>query len=143
MTRRQPTRDDHRRFCVVEGWTEIRNARGKAVRHHETYELSLPDRAVLRTPISRPPDRTTYDPAMWRHILGEQLKVTDEDFWACVLKGERPDRGIGKAQDSRESIPVSLVHQLLHEVRLSEEEVAQMSREQAVARMQQHWSRPQ
>src|SRR4051794_41203434 len=59
------TRDDHQRFCAVEGWVQVRNARGKPVRHHETYELSLFDGRILRTRISRPVNRTTYGPAMF------------------------------------------------------------------------------
>jgi hypothetical protein len=141
VTGRQPTRDDHDRFCVVEGWSEVRNARGKPVRHHKRYELTLPDGAVLRTRISRPVNRTTYGPAMWRHILTEQLQVSQDEFWACVDDGQLPRRGAPDLTDA--SLPASLVYQLLHDVGLSEEEITRLTRAEAIARMQAHWSRPQ
>lgn len=143
MIGRQPTRDDHDRFCVVEGWSEVRNVRGKPVRHHKTYELTLPGGAVLRTRISRPVNRTTYGPAMLRHILTEQLHVSQEEFWACVDDGQPPRRGAPDLPEQDASIPASLVYQLLHDVGLSEEEITRLTRAEAIATMQAHWSRPQ
>jgi hypothetical protein len=142
MSAAAPTRDDHERFCSVERWIRVRNARGKPVRHHETYELNLPDGRILRTRISRPVDRTTYGPAMFRHILTEQLNVTETEFWTCVRDRKPPRRGQPAGQPPEHSLPASLVHQLLHEVRLPEDEVAKMTRDEAIAQMQQHWSRP-
>ena len=120
----------------------VRNARGKPVRHHQTYELVLGNGSVLRTRISRPVDRTTYGLAMWRHILVEQLAVDEDEFWDCVLRSVRPRRDRASAEASSAALPASLVHHLLHEVRLTEQEVASMSREEAIARMQQYWSNP-
>jgi hypothetical protein len=79
----QPTRKDHQNYCLNEGWTQIRNARGKSG-HHVTFELTLPDGRVLRTRISHPPNRQTYGPSMWAHILRDQLHVSEDEFWACV-----------------------------------------------------------
>ena len=138
VTGRQPTRDDHDRFCTVEGWNEVRNARGKPVRHHKTYELTLPGGAVLRTRISRPVNRTTYGPAMWRHILTEQLEVSQEEFWACVLRGVLPDRGT--PEPPADAVPANLVHLLLHTVGLPEAEVSRMTRQQAIERMNVYWA---
>ena len=142
MSDATPTRDDHQRFCSVEGWTLVLNARGKPVRHHETYELNLPDGRVLRTRVSRPVDRTAYGPAMFRHILNEQLHVTEDVFWSCVRDRKPPGREQPTGFDLERSLPASLVHQLLHELHLPEAEVASMTRDQAIARMQKHWSQP-
>lgn len=136
------TRDDHQRFCTVEGWLQVRNARGKPVRHHETYQLNLSDGRILRTRISRPVDRTTYGQTMFRHILNEQLQVTEDEFWTCVRHRKPPQREEPSEQPHEHSLPASLVHQLLHEVRLPEAEVAAMTRDEAIARMQEYWSRP-
>lgn len=138
---RLPTRSDHRRFCTLEGWQEVRNARGQKVRHHETYELGLPDGRVLRTRISRPVNRETYGEQLWRHILTDQSMVSEETFWDCVDNGVRPPRSLPKLPP-RDAIPASLVHQLLHEVGLDESEVSQMTRDEAIARMQKHWTEP-
>ena len=89
----QPTRADHEKFCQVEGWQRVRDAKGRAGVHNVTYELVLWDGQVLRTRISHPPDRTTYGPAIWSHLLRDQLKVDQYAFWACVKEGKLPDRG--------------------------------------------------
>jgi hypothetical protein len=98
---------------------------------------------VLRTRISRPVNRTTYGPAMWRHILTEQLQVSEEEFWACVDDGQSPRRGAPDMPAQDASIPASLVYQLIDDVGLSEEEISRLTRAEAIARMQAHWSRPQ
>lgn len=139
---RLPTRSDHRRFCVVEGWREVRNARGQKVRHHETYELELEDGRVLRTRISRPVNRDIYGEQLWRHILTDQLMVTEQAFWHCVEDGTLPPRSSSKRSAPTTAIPASLVFQLLHEVGLDEQTVSGMSREEAIGRMQAHWSQP-
>lgn len=132
-----PTRRDLARFCEVEGWTLVRSATGKRSTHHETYELELPDGAVLRTRVSRPPDRTTYGGALWGHILRGQLKVSAEEFWRCVQDGIPPDRGMRSA--TKESIPADLLHLLKHRVGLSDDHLSQMTRQEAVERIQQFW----
>jgi hypothetical protein len=134
----QPTRADHERFCEVEGWTPVRDAKGRTGTHHVTYELVLWDGQVLRTRISHPPDRTTYGPGIWGHILRDQLRVDQEAFWACVREGERPDRGAPAVP--AEALPADLVHLLLTRVCLSEDEVRRLSRPEAIARLQQYWA---
>lgn len=133
-----PTRDHHRAFCDKEGWQEPANARGKPVGHHVTLELALHDARILRTRISRPVDRSSYGPSIWSHILRDQLQVTVDEFWSCVLEGRLPDRGAPVART--DSLPASLVFQLMREVGLSPDEVAVMTRDQAVARMERFWT---
>lgn len=136
------SRRDHNRFCQVESWIETRNARGKKVGHHLTYELALPDGRILRTRISRPADNTSYGPSLWTHILTEQLQVTEQEFWLCVSDGERPARGSATGEVPRNALPASLVHQLIHEAGVPEDEVAGMTLQRATDSMAAHWSRP-
>jgi hypothetical protein len=136
------TRDDHQTFCTVERWILVSNARGKAVRHHQTYELTLHDGRILRTRISRPVDRTTYGKAMFHHILSDQLQATEAEYWLCVEDRKPPDRGGPVGRSDPRSLPASLVYQLIHEVRVPESEVAAMTRDEAINRMQEYWSRP-
>ena len=133
-----PTRRDHVRFCEVEGWRLVRSAVGKRNTHHETYELGLPDGSVLRTRVSRPPDRTTYGDALCAHILRDQLKVGDEEFWRCVQDGVPPGRGTRPT--SAESIPSDLLYLLKHRVGLSEARLSKMTRQEAIERIQQYWA---
>jgi hypothetical protein len=132
----KPTRKDHQDFCLNEGWTQVRNARGKGG-HHVTFELSLPDGRVLRTRISHPPNRQTYAPSMWAHILRDQLQVSEDEFWACLRGKKMPQRG--RNEPPTPSIPAGVVAQLLsHGV--EESEVRLMSRAEAIDRLNRIWS---
>lgn len=135
---RVPTRDDHDRFCRSEGWVLVRDSRGKQVRHHVTYEMTMPDGRILRTRVSRPVDRTDYGPAMWGHILRDQLEVSEAEFWACADDKTLPDRGAPPTQP--EGLPADLVHLLVNRVGLSAAEVAGMTRDDALARLNRFWS---
>ncbi len=134
----QSTRQDHEKFCGAEGWGLVRDARGRTGTHHVTYELGLPDGRVLRTRISHLVDRTTYGPALWGHILRDQLQVAEDEFWRCAREGAKPDRGIREAP--ADALPVDMVHLLISRVGVSEAEVAVMSKAEAVERLNQYWT---
>lgn len=105
---------------------------------HVTCELHLHDGRILRTRISHPVNRDTYGPRIWAHILRDQLDVDQAAFWTCVQDGIKPSRGIPELPAG--ALPADLVHLLLTRVRLSEAEVAAMTKDQAIARMQQYWA---
>jgi hypothetical protein len=138
MTWPHPTRKDHETFCQVEEWRRVRDARGRTGTHHVTYELDLADGRILRTRISHPVDRTGYGPGIWKHVLRDQLDVTEPQFWTCVHDGVKPDRGT--PEPPQQSLPADLVHLLISRVRLDESEVATMSKDQALARLQRYWT---
>lgn len=134
-----PTRADHQAFCEKEGWEVVRNARGRASGHHAvTYELRLPDGRTLRTRISHPPDSTAYGASIWSHILRDQLDIDEAGFWACLRDGVKPDRG--EPVPPPQALPADLVHLLITRLRLSREEIAQLTRDEAISRMQQFWA---
>lgn len=137
MKRRAPSRADHQRFCEVEGWQRVRDARGRSGTHHLTYELLLPDGRVLLTRISHPPDRSTYGANLWAHILRDQLAVGEDEFWACVNEGRLPNRG--EPPMPQATIPSDVVYQLVVRFHVPEDEVAQMTKAVAIARLQQLW----
>jgi hypothetical protein len=103
-----------------------------------TYELGLADGRILRTRVSYPVDRTAYGAGMWAHTLRDQLDVTEDVFWPCVLEGTLPDRGAPEPQ--REALPADLVHLLINRVGLAEDQVAELDRDQAIARLKQFWT---
>lgn len=137
----QGSRREHNRFCQIEKWVELRNARNKKVRHHITYELELPDGRVLRTRVSRPADKTTYGADLWNHILAVQLCVTEHEFWECVKKRRPPNRALGATKIPDGALPAQLVHQLLHVVGVPEADIAGMTVERARELMDEYWSR--
>ena len=133
--RPSPARADHVRFVVNEGWQQV------ASTHHETYELGLADGRVLRTWISRPPNRTTYGARMWAHILRDQLEVTADEFWTCVTDGVAPDRTSGDLVDEvDDAIPVDVVNLLISRVGLTRRDLVGMKRQEAIARLNEFWS---
>ena len=141
MTWPAPTRSDHQTFCEAEGWEPVKNARGRISGHHAlTYELALRDGRILRTRISHPVNADAYGANLWSHILRDQLDVDEETFWACVRDGKKPERG--QPEPPGDTLPASLAHLLVTQLRLSSAEVAVMTRGQAIARMQEHWSKP-
>ncbi len=139
---RPASRRQHQKFCESEGWELVRNTQGQAVRHHITYTLPLADGRILRTRISRPANNETYGPTLWSAILGpHQLDVTEDESWACVEHATRPIRPGLPPTVPAEALPADLVYQLLHKVKLTEREVAGLTRQQAIDRMTEFWSR--
>ena len=126
-----PTRKHHEKFCVTEGWTRVTDARGRVVSHHATFTFATPQGDILRTRISHPIGRETYAPSMWAHILRDQLHISVDDFWACVLDGVRPDRGAPTIPDA--ALPLPLVARLVRELGLSRSEIAKLPLEEARA----------
>jgi hypothetical protein len=127
-----PSRKDHDTFCTTEGWTPVRNDRSKTG-HHVTYELVLSDGAVLRTRVSRPPNKDTYGKSLWAHILRDQLQVSDAEFWACVKDGILPTRS--QQQAPTDAIPAGVVHQLVTHVGLSKDDVTAMTKDEGIDRL--------
>jgi hypothetical protein len=135
-----PTRQDHQKFCEVEGWALVRDARGRSGTHHVTYEWPLSDGRLLRTRVSHPVNRTGNGPRLWTHILRDQLEVSEEEFWACVRDGVKPDRG--HPEPPPEALPVDLVYLLMTRVGLPEDEIAAMTKAEAVERLNRYWADP-
>lgn len=133
-----PTRKNHEAFCAIEGWTRVRDARGRTGTHHVTCELALPDGRILRTRISHPVDRSGYGASLWSHILRDQLQVTEAEFWAAVRENKKPDRGA--PEPPAEALPADVVHLLISRAGLTEAEVAAMTRDQAIERLQRYWA---
>lgn len=142
MTQYPPgNKKGHEAFCHHDEWVRVRNATGGVVKHHSTWELPLPDGRILRTRISRPMDNTDYGSKLWCQILKDQLEVTETQFWACVNDRVRPARTSGAVTiPDKEPIPLGIVEKLIRLVRLSPEEIEQMTKEQAVNRLNQFWS---
>lgn len=78
---------------------------------------------------------------MWSHILRDQLGISEEEFWACVRDGLKPDRGTPEAPP--EALPADVVYLLINRAGLQEAELATMTRAQALARLQRFWTEAQ
>lgn len=133
-----PTRADHKKFWVVEGWSLVSNAKGKKGSHHIAYELNLPDGSILRTRISHPPNKSTYGKTIWSHILRDQLQVSESEFWSCVKSKVKPARS--KVTQPGQGVPLNIVYTLVKRFGLPESEVAAMSRDEAIETANRLWS---
>lgn len=139
MSRRTPTRQDLLRFCRIEGWSEVRSARGRTGSHHLTFELHLADGRILRTRLSRPADRTDIGSGLFAHILRDQLQVTADEFWECVDNGTPPSR-TGPEPSKEESLPAEVVHLLKSKVGLSDTEIRKLDKDAAVETLNHFWA---
>lgn len=139
---RPASRREHQKFCQTEGWELVRDAQGQAVRRHITYRLAPADGRIVRTRISRPGNNERYGPTLWLHILGpHQLDVTEDDFWRCVEERARPGPPGAARNIPADALPADLVYQLLSKLKLSEERVAALGRQEAVDLLVGYWSR--
>ena len=142
MTDRVASRREHQRFCEIEGWAEVLNARGKPTQHHITYELLLGDGQIMRTRISRPANTDRYGKSLWSHILDDQLHVTIEEFWECVDNKNSPKRSAVLDKPDTAVLPANLAYQLVHTLQLTNEQIAQLTLDDAVRLMTEHWAQP-
>jgi hypothetical protein len=133
------TKRDHEKFCRTERWDLVRDATGRPVGHHLTFELSLPDGRILRTRISHPVDNTTYGDRLWPHILKHQLEVTATQFWSCLRDGELPDRGGRAAPPPASTLSLYLLTELVERVGMSEDAASRLSMQQATAAIAEYW----
>jgi hypothetical protein len=83
-------------------------------------------------------DRSGYGPGLRSHILRDQLHVTEAEFWACLRDGVRPGRGMPEPPAG--ALPADLVHFLISRAGLADAEVAAMTKDEAVARLQRYWT---
>lgn len=138
MSRRTATRQEHQKFCQIEGWTEVRSARGRTGTHHITYELALPDGRILRTRVSRPPNRSDIAAGLFAHILRDQLQVSADEFFDCVDNGTPPART--QTAEHAEPLPPEIVHLLATKVGLPEADIRRLTKDEAVQILNDYWS---
>lgn len=106
------TKNDHHDFCDHENWQVVRGAKGKPVRHHVTFTLTLSSGRVLRTRISRPVNNQPYSTQLFSLILRDQLEVTEPVFWGCVKDGILPDREPKQPEAPANALPLGLAMEL-------------------------------
>jgi len=137
----QPRFSDLRRFCEIDGWEELKGARGKRGDHFR-YRKALPDGRILRTKASHGGGEIG-DPGLWRRIWREQLGLEcEEQFWEALRAGEPVDHGAAEpSPPAGPSIPAWVVAGLLREG-VPEAEIRELDAGEAQRRLEERWSRP-
>jgi hypothetical protein len=123
---------DLRTFVERDGWAEEPNlARARArTGDHWRYRKDLADGTSLRTKVSHGlRDEIGID--LFKHILRDQLHVTEERFWD-VVRG-RAGTVVDVPHPPTETVPGWLVQQLLFTVGIPEDAVRAMTRAEAHA----------
>ena len=123
---------DLKTFVEREGWVEEPNlARGRArTGDHWRYRKNLMDGTSLRTKVSHGL-RDDIGIDLFKHILRDQLQVTEEHFWDVVRGRAAPV--VDVPPPPAETVPGWLVQQLLLTVGLPEHAVRAMTRAEAHA----------
>jgi hypothetical protein len=125
----QPTFDDIRRFCAIDGWTKEESARGKTG-DHDRFVKRLGDGSILRTKASHGKGQIG-DPRLWHRIWKEQLALESEDqFWTAL----RISVPVQRESEPPKGTPEWLIRRLIHQVGLTEEAALSLSPEEAAAR---------
>jgi hypothetical protein len=129
---RLPTYAQLRKFVEVEGWEDKDKASGKHTGDHHRYVLTMPVGDRLMTRISHGSGQLG-DRDLFAHVLRDQLQVTEEQFWAAVDDGVRPQRPHPEAAvPDGPSIDAKLARNLVVKVGLSPTDMAGMTQDQAV-----------
>lgn len=129
----------HRKFVEAEGWTKTGTSRGSGkTGDHHRYNLTLTNGDVLTTRVSHGPGQMD-DPKVVAAILRDQLAVSEENFWRCVDGGILPPRPQPVASEpAGEVLDAKLARNLIRKAGMTEEEVGQLSKAEAVSRWQQY-----
>lgn len=135
-----PNKKDLRRFCELDGW-EKTEARGT---DHDRYRKTLDNGDILRTRVSRGRGPACDDPALWNRIWRHQLGLASEaEFWE-VLRTRRPanrsqtDRGASTEAPKQPTMPAWLFEFLVNVIGVSENDVLDMTEDQALQRYLRH-----
>ncbi len=132
---------DLKTFVEHDGWLEEPNlVRGHArAGDHWRYRKDLPNGTILRTKVSHVlRDEVGLD--LFKHILRDQLRVTEDQFWNVVrgLGTELPEPRAPEA----ETVPGWLVQRLIMTVGLREDDVREMTVDEARAAWEAYKAQP-
>jgi hypothetical protein len=124
---------DHHKFVEVEGWERKGTSRAASrVGDHHRYFLRLANGDILRTRVSHG-SGSINDPHLVALIFREQLRVTEQQFYDCVERGVLPPRPQSQTPSLPENtLDAKLVRNLIRKMGLSQEEVARLSRDEAL-----------
>ena len=133
---------DLKTFVEHDGWTQEPNlARGHArTGDHWRYRKDLPDGTSLRTKVAHSlRDEIGID--LFKHILRDQLRVSEDRFWD-VVRGGLTEETVAPLPRAA-TIPGWLVQRLIFTVGLREDEVRAMTVDEASAAWEAYKAQPQ
>ncbi len=136
-----PTNADLRKFVQTEGWQDKDKAAGRRTGDHRRYTFVLQDGDELYTRISHGAGGVD-DPGLFARILRDQLRVTEQQFWACVNNGTLPPRPPAPTPTAPENaLDAKLARNLLQKVGLTPAQLGGLSKDEAVKIWKDHLAR--
>lgn len=132
-----PTWGDLVRFCTVDQWDPPRQTK------HAVYTKVLADGTALMTAASRGKDRETIGQGLFHFILRVELQVSEAEFWRAIRTGEPATRPAHPAPAPVPPKPdAGLVFQLRTHLRLTDAQIAPLSKAEALELLREFHSRP-
>lgn len=119
-------------FCKADGWTEV------GTTDHVHWEKTLPSGMVLSTHRSLAANKAIR-PNIFATILRDQLMVNKAEFWAAIDTGEPVNRPVDPLEEAPSEYPLWVLMGLA-KFGIHEEEVRQMTPDEAAALLQGKWA---
>jgi hypothetical protein len=128
---RTPTFRELLKFVQVEGWTDKDAASGRSTGNHLRFVFTTPMGERLTTRISHGSGQIR-DADLFRHILRDQLKVTEDQFWSAVDKGIVPVRERPGTVPDESALDAKLARNLIAKVGLQPSALIGMTQQEAL-----------
>lgn len=134
------TFEDLLKYVLRDGWIDEPNLiRGRArTGDHRRYQKERADGTILRTKVPHS-SRDEIGDDLFRHILRDQLRVTEEQFWGMVRGGATI---LEAPHPPAPTVPGWLIERLLFTVGLPESEIRAMTADEARAAWDAYQARP-
>lgn len=120
-------------FCQIDNWTVVRET------DHRFFQRVLPSGEVLETHTSFASGKAMSQ-GRFAAILRTQLKVTRKQFWEALRSG-RPVERPAPVEPEGPKHRLYVVQVLTRELGMSENEIANLTVEEAERLVHEHWSR--
>lgn len=138
---RPATFDEIDRFCKIDGWQLVR-ATGHN-RWEKTYRCpGFNEDFNLWTETSHAGNNSP-SPGVWRVILREQLKISEDDFWDVLHSANPFNRCPPPPPRQAPRVPANLARQLERDLHFGAKQIEGMSKEKALELLREHWSKGQ
>lgn len=132
-----PTWGDLTAFRRADQWARARQTK------HLIYTKVLADGTSLRTEASRGKDSETIGEGLFHFILRVELQVSEDEFWRAIRTGKPADRPAHPAPRPAVRRPdAGVVFQLREHLGLGDDQIAKLSRDEAIAMLNDHYSKP-
>jgi hypothetical protein len=132
-----PTWGDLVAFCKADQWDPSRNTK------HAVYKKVLADGTALQAESCRGKNSEDIGAGLFHFILRVELQVSEDEFWKTIRTGQPASRPAHPAPRPMAPKPsAGLVFQLRQHLRLTDEEISKLSKDEAGEMLNDYFSEP-